>query len=60
VCMYECAVCAFVPVIFLLDYCLFYVCMLYGPSWSDLNKYIIKYPYFCRHLNFLKTQCGTG
>jgi len=33
-------VCAFVPVIFLLDSCMFYVRMFYGPSWSDLNKYI--------------------
>jgi len=32
-------VCAFVPVIFLLDSCVFYVRMFYGPSWSDLNKY---------------------
>jgi len=33
-------VCAFVPVIFLLGSCMFYVCMFYGPSWSDLeNKY---------------------
>ena len=32
-------VCAFVPVIFLLDFCMFYVRMFYGPSWSDLNKY---------------------
>jgi len=32
-------VCAFVPVIFLLDSCMFYVRMFYGPSWSDLNKY---------------------
>jgi len=30
---------AFVPVIFLLDFCMFYVRMFYGPSWSDLNKY---------------------
>ena len=32
-------VCAFVPVIFLLDSCMFDVRMFYGPSWSDLNKY---------------------
>ena len=32
-------VCAFVPVIFLLDSCMFYVRMFCGPSWSDLNKY---------------------
>ena len=35
--MYECA---FVSVIFLLDSCMFYVRMFYGPSWSDLNEYI--------------------
>jgi len=32
-------VCAFVRVMFLLDSCMFYVLMFYGPSWSDLNKY---------------------
>jgi len=31
--------CAFVPVNFLLDSCMLYVCMFYGPSWSDLNQY---------------------
>ena len=31
-------VCAFVPA-FLLDSCMLYVRMFYGPSWSDLNKY---------------------
>jgi len=37
-------VCAFVPVIFLLDSCMFYVRMFYGPSWSDLNKYTLSPP----------------
>ena len=36
-------VCAFVPVIFLLDSCMFYVSMFYGPSWSDSNKYLHTY-----------------
>ena len=40
-------VCAFVPVIFLSDSCMFYVRMIYGPSWSDLNKYSTILCYSC-------------
>jgi len=42
-------VCAFVPVIFLLDSCMFYVSMFYGPSWSDLNKYLHTYIHTSLH-----------
>jgi len=52
-------VCAFVPVIFLLDSCVFYVRMFYGPSWSDLNKYILFFETFFIIRNFVHSFTST-